>query len=369
MGRPPACSDKVINVKKGTWTEEDDSNLVAHMSKNGISNWNSVPKKAGLNRCGKSCRPRWSNYLRANLKNEIGTFTPEEEELIVRLHATIGSRWPIIAQQLPGRTDNDVKTYWNTKLKKKLQDMGIDPITHRPFSQILADYGNISGLPKSVMRIGIGPSPNKDLKSAMLMKSPEAYTSGSSNFNNSHLVPTTKIEPMQDSSSTKFKYYQPYDLLTQLQAMRYVTEVSNSTTSTNPVPSPINFYSECSLTSSSSSTCSSAAVQEKSPLAFGWSDFLLADAFVPSDDARGVTQQGGIWDQAPMQNDMAESSSKGMFNQAQTENEGISYGMSSNQVEAAGDQCDSSFVEAMVAKEKDLFLEFPELLLEEPFYY
>ncbi|XP_062025999.1 transcription factor MYB35-like [Rosa rugosa] len=368
MGRPPACCDKLINVKKGTWTEEEDANILAHhVSKNGIGNWTSVPKKAGLNRCGKSCKPRWSNYLRANLKHE--TFTPQEEELIVRLHATIGSRWPIIAQQLPGRTDNDVKTYWNTKLKKKLSDMGIDPVTHKPFSQILADYGNIGGLPKSGMRIGIGASLNKDLKNAMLMKSSEPYTSGLSNFNNSHSVPTTKIEPMQATSSTKFDYYQPYDLLTQLQAMKYVTEVSNSTTNTNPAPSPVNFYSEGSLSSSSSSTSSSAAVQEKSPLAFGWSDFLLEDAFVPTEDARGAMPQGEIWDQATMQDNMAESSSKDMFNQAQTENVGMSYGMSSNQVEAIADPCDSSFVEAMVAKENDLFLEFPELLLEEPFYY
>ncbi|KAL6181546.1 hypothetical protein ACLB2K_048201 [Fragaria x ananassa] len=366
MGRPPACCDKLINVKKGTWTEEEDANIVAHHgSKNGIGNWNSVPKKAGLNRCGKSCKPRWSNYLKADLKPE--TFTPQDEELIVRLHATIGSRWPIIAQQLPGRTDNDVKTYWNTKLKKKLTDMGIDPVTHRPFSQVLADYGNISGLPKSGMRIAIGASLTKDLKNAMLMKSPEAYTSGLSNFNNSHLVSTTKIEPMQATSSTNFDYYQPYDLLTQLQAMKYVTEVSNSTTNTNPSPSPFNFYSQCSLSSSSSSTCSSAAVQEKSPLAFGWSDFLLEEAFVPTEDAR----QGEIcWDvQATMQNDTADSSSKNMFNQAQTENEGTIYGMSSNQVEATADPCESSFVEAMVAKDNDLFLEFPELLLEEPFYY
>lgn len=262
----------------------------------------------------------------------------------------VWSRWAIIAQQLPGRTDNDVKIHWNTKLKKKLSEMGIDPVTHKPFSQILADYGNIGGLPSSGMRIGIGASLNKDLKNAMLMKS-EPYTQGLSNLNSSHLVATTKIKPLQATSSAKYDYYQPYDLLTQLQAMKYVTEVSNSTTNTNtnPATSPLNFYSECSLSSSSSSTCSSAAAQDKSALAFGWSDFLLEDAFAPTE--------------ATMQNDMAEFSSKDILNQAQTANVGMS--MSSNEA----DPCDTSFVEAMMAKENDMFLEFPELLLEEPFYY
>lgn len=70
-------------------------------------------------------------------------FTSEEEDLIVKLHAAIGSRWSIIAQQLPGKTDSDVKNNWNTKLKKKLSQMGIDPVTHKPFSKLIADYGNI----------------------------------------------------------------------------------------------------------------------------------------------------------------------------------------------------------------------------------
>ncbi|PKI54700.1 hypothetical protein CRG98_024900, partial [Punica granatum] len=47
--------------------------------------------------------------------------------------------WSLIAAQLPGRTDNDVKNYWNTKLKKKLSGMGIDPVTHKPFSHLMAE--------------------------------------------------------------------------------------------------------------------------------------------------------------------------------------------------------------------------------------
>ncbi|XP_073154209.1 transcription factor MYB35 [Henckelia pumila] len=141
MGRPRCC-DKA-NVKRGPWTPEEDAKILAYVASHGIGNWTLVPQKAGLNRCGKSCRLRWTNYLRPDLKHD--NFTPEEEECILELHKTIGSRWSLIARRLPGRTDNDVKNYWNTKLKKKLAKMGIDPVTHKPFSQLFNEYGKISG--------------------------------------------------------------------------------------------------------------------------------------------------------------------------------------------------------------------------------
>ncbi|KAE9600586.1 hypothetical protein Lal_00045900 [Lupinus albus] len=122
MGRAPCC-DKA-NVKKGPWSPEEDSKLKDYIEKHGTgSNWIALPQKAGLKRCGKSCRLRWLNYLRPNIKH--GEFSEEEDRIICTLYANIGSRWSIIASQLPGRTDNDIKNHWNTKLKKKL--MGLLP--------------------------------------------------------------------------------------------------------------------------------------------------------------------------------------------------------------------------------------------------
>ncbi|EOA25416.1 hypothetical protein CARUB_v10018748mg [Capsella rubella] len=117
MGRAPCC-DKA-NVKKGPWSPEEDAKLKSYIEKSGTGgNWIALPHKIGLKRCGKSCRLRWLNYLRPNIKH--GGFSEEEENIICSLYLTIGSRWSIIAAQLPGRTDNDIKNYWNTRLKKKL---------------------------------------------------------------------------------------------------------------------------------------------------------------------------------------------------------------------------------------------------------
>ncbi|CAN6195870.1 unnamed protein product [Urochloa humidicola] len=128
MGRQPCC-DKV-GLKKGPWTEEEDQKLVAFLVTNGQCCWRAVPKLAGLLRCGKSCRLRWTNYLRPDLKR--GLLSPEEEKTVIDLHAELGNRWSKIASQLPGRTDNEIKNHWNTHIKKKLRKMGIDPATHKP---------------------------------------------------------------------------------------------------------------------------------------------------------------------------------------------------------------------------------------------
>ncbi|XP_062185169.1 transcription factor RAX2-like [Phragmites australis] len=117
MGRAPCCDKN--NVKKGPWSPEEDTKLKEFIEKHGTGgNWIALPQKAGLRRCGKSCRLRWLNYLRPNIKH--GEFTEHEDRVICSMYASIGSRWSIIASQLPGRTDNDIKNYWNTKLKKKL---------------------------------------------------------------------------------------------------------------------------------------------------------------------------------------------------------------------------------------------------------
>ncbi|XP_052176721.1 myb-related protein 306-like [Diospyros lotus] len=120
MGRIPCCAKD--GVKKGPWTPEEDVNLVSYIQKHGSGNWRSVPTNAGLRRCSKSCRLRWTNYLRPGIK--CGNFTKREDKLIISLQALLGNRWATIVSYLPQRTDNDIKNYWNTHLKKMIKSHG-----------------------------------------------------------------------------------------------------------------------------------------------------------------------------------------------------------------------------------------------------
>ncbi|RZC52598.1 hypothetical protein C5167_021026 [Papaver somniferum] len=116
--RPRCCCDEVLEIKKGPWTPEEDHLLASYIKQHGPANWRSVPTNAGLLRCSKSCRLRWTNYLRPEIKR--GNFTELEEKMIISLQSLWGNKWAAMASHLPQRTDNDIKNYWNTHLKKKL---------------------------------------------------------------------------------------------------------------------------------------------------------------------------------------------------------------------------------------------------------
>ncbi|KAL4187404.1 hypothetical protein AMTRI_Chr09g38890 [Amborella trichopoda] len=143
MGRSPCCEKAHTN--KGAWTKEEDERLISHIRAHGEGCWRSLPKAAGLLRCGKSCRLRWINYLRPDLKR--GNFTEEEDELIIKLHSLLGNKWSLIAGRLPGRTDNEIKNYWNTHIRRKLLSRGVDPLTHRPINGKVSEPNTTTTIP------------------------------------------------------------------------------------------------------------------------------------------------------------------------------------------------------------------------------
>ncbi|XP_006644098.1 transcription factor JAMYB-like [Oryza brachyantha] len=110
--------------RRGPWAAEEDAVLAGHVAAHGEGRWNEVARAAGLRRTGKSCRLRWLNYLRPDVRR--GDFTPQEQLLILELHSRWGNRWSRIAQHLPGRTDNEIKNYWRTRVQKHAKQLGCD---------------------------------------------------------------------------------------------------------------------------------------------------------------------------------------------------------------------------------------------------
>ncbi|MBA0707794.1 hypothetical protein Golax_019807 [Gossypium laxum] len=115
-------------IKKGPWTGEEDEILMNYVKKYGPKGWSSIRSMGLLPRTGKSCRLRWVNKLRPNLKTGC-KFSAEEERVVIELQAEFGNKWAKIARHLPGRTDNDVKNFWSARRKR------LERISHAPKSK------------------------------------------------------------------------------------------------------------------------------------------------------------------------------------------------------------------------------------------
>uniref|UniRef100_A0A0E0LQ05 Uncharacterized protein n=1 Tax=Oryza punctata TaxID=4537 RepID=A0A0E0LQ05_ORYPU len=111
-------------LRRGPWTVEEDLLLVNYIAAHGEGRWNALARCAGLKRTGKSCRLRWLNYLRPDVRR--GNMTAQEQLLILELHGRWGNRWSKIAQHLPGRTDNEIKNYWRTRVQKHAKHLNCD---------------------------------------------------------------------------------------------------------------------------------------------------------------------------------------------------------------------------------------------------
>ncbi|KAF8378707.1 hypothetical protein HHK36_030056 [Tetracentron sinense] len=236
MGRSPCCEN--LGLKKGPWTPGEDQKLLAYIEEFGHGSWRALPAKAGLKRCGKSCRLRWTNYLRPDIKR--GKFTSQEEQTIIQLHALLGNRtvngflnlqliscdlrlsvallcslslslslftglncgclllsryhfflrWSAIATHLPKRTDNEIKNFWNTHLKKRLAKMGIDPVTHKPKSDTLSVVDGQSKYEANLSHMAQWESARLEAEARLVKESKSRWNS----FQNDQLSPSESAQ-------------------------------------------------------------------------------------------------------------------------------------------------------------------------------
>ncbi|KAG6484088.1 hypothetical protein ZIOFF_060882 [Zingiber officinale] len=114
----------MVELRRGPWTLDEDTLLIHYIACHGEGRWNLLARSSGLKRTGKSCRLRWLNYLKPDIKR--GNLSPEEQLLILDLHSKWGNRWSRIAQHLPGRTDNEIKNYWRTRVQKQARQLKVD---------------------------------------------------------------------------------------------------------------------------------------------------------------------------------------------------------------------------------------------------
>ncbi|PIA36427.1 hypothetical protein AQUCO_03400364v1 [Aquilegia coerulea] len=211
MGRAPCCEK--MGLKRGPWTPEEDHLLVSYIQENGHGNWRALPKLAGLLRCGKSCRLRWTNYLRPDIKR--GNFTDEEEETIMQLHEKLGNRWSAIAARLPGRTDNEIKNVWHTHLKKRLKHSQVTPDTKSHLIKSEANMGKESkSKSKANSRKFSAPKINDEIPAPMSPQ-PSSSELSSGIVSTTTTGESTTITGENDKNSSKDEYTESWETLPQ----------------------------------------------------------------------------------------------------------------------------------------------------------
>ncbi|KAG5191633.1 Homeodomain-like protein [Tribonema minus] len=93
----------------GSWSVEEDARLKALVTVHGCK-WALVARSMP-GRVAKQCRERYLNHLDPKLQR--GPWTPEEEQVLLRLCEGQNRQWAEICRQLPGRSYNDVKNRYN----------------------------------------------------------------------------------------------------------------------------------------------------------------------------------------------------------------------------------------------------------------
>ncbi|KAL9671227.1 hypothetical protein QQ045_008793 [Rhodiola kirilowii] len=182
----------MMDLRRGPWTDEEDRTLMSYIAKHGEGRWNSLARSAGLKRTGKSCRLRWLNYLRPDVRR--GNITLEEQLLILELHSRWGNRWSKIAQHLPGRTDNEIKNYWRTRVQKHAKQLKCD-VNSKQFK----DTMRYLWIPRLVERIQAAQNPKTHPAVDTIIPTTSTTAASTDSFG-------AQVSPASDLSETCYNF-------------------------------------------------------------------------------------------------------------------------------------------------------------------
>ncbi|KAJ1406310.1 SANT/Myb domain [Sesbania bispinosa] len=218
MGRPPCC-DK-IGIKKGPWTPEEDIILVSYIQEHGPGNWRSVPTSTGLMRCSKSCRLRWTNYLRPGIKR--GNFTDHEEKMIIHLQALLGQQ---LKKMQNGDEDGDHKEGHSNSQAKETNTFDY----HHPVTNNTTTPNQASPYASSAENIA-------RLLENWMKKKPQNYPSTETNSGNSfsNMVTTGSSSSEGTQSTITCTPEQAFDSLLSFNSDRSQSEENTNFTATGP---------------------------------------------------------------------------------------------------------------------------------------
>ncbi|CAN0855210.1 Transcription factor MYB2 [Linum grandiflorum] len=193
--------EEMSELRRGPWTVEEDFKLMNYIASHGEGRWNSLARCAGLKRTGKSCRLRWLNYLRPDVRR--GNITLEEQLMILDLHSRWGNRWSKIAQHLPGRTDNEIKNYWRTRVQKHAKQLKCD-VNSKQFK----DTMRYLWMPRLIERIQANTTTNNSsLPSTSVAPAADVIGSGSAGSTSADSLGAHVVSNSPVSDMTTADYY------------------------------------------------------------------------------------------------------------------------------------------------------------------
>ncbi|CAI9779717.1 unnamed protein product [Fraxinus pennsylvanica] len=225
--------EEEMELRRGPWTLEEDLALMNYITQHGEGRWNSLSRSAGLNRTGKSCRLRWLNYLRPDVRR--GNITLEEQLLILELHSRWGNRWSKIAQHLPGRTDNEIKNYWRTRVQKHAKQLKCDVDSKR-----FKDTMRYIWMPRLVERIQAAAA--ADGASATTT---QYQLNSHNNSSMDNMASSQKILPVPQADNSNMLGNYGGDILVNANTTSYTVENSSTAGSSDSFGTPVSDLTDC----------------------------------------------------------------------------------------------------------------------------